>query len=62
MNLANGYWVSFSGEASRKCKEKKAAVYQESKMMSDTKEKERDRFRVLQRQRRQNLRGPDIRK
>lgn len=62
MNLADGYWVSFSGKASRKCKGKEAAVFQESKMMSDTKEKGRGRFRRLQRQRRQNLRGPDIRK
>lgn len=50
MNFADGYWVSFSGEASRKRKGKEAAVFQESKMMSDTKEK--GRFRRLQQRQR----------
>lgn len=44
--LADGYWVSLSGETARKCREKKAAVCQ-NKMMSDTEEKETGKCRRL---------------
>lgn len=44
--LADGYWVSLSGETARKCRENEAAVCHNI-MVSDTEEKETGRFRRL---------------